>query len=166
MDIGEFKEKQKFNQVWLYCILVPIGGLCLWGLADRLIFTDKLDSVDILLLALCIVGLISVALFLITSLETEINKDGVYVQFRPFMIKRRQIPWTDIEDVEVKMFDAMADYGGAGIKYGRNGLGYIISGQFGLEIRTKDDNRILIGTNKREEIARLIKTFKHRISVA
>jgi hypothetical protein len=99
-------------------------------------------------------------------LETEINKDGVYVQFRPFMIKRRQIPWTDIEDVEVKMFDAMADYGGAGIKYGRNGLGYIISGQFGLEIRTKDDNRILIGTNKREEIARLIKTFKHRISVA
>jgi hypothetical protein len=52
----------------------------------------------------------------------------------------------------------LGEYGGWGIKYGLVGAGkaYSVSGMQGLQLYLKDGSRLLIGTQKSQEIQEII----------
>ena len=52
------------------------------------------------------------------------------------------------------------DYGGWGIKYGLKGLAYNISGNFGIQLELKSGSKILIGTQKPDEVKKLLDEIK------
>lgn len=91
-------------------------------------------------------------LFLVMSLNTTVNSKGVSVKFSPFDREWITYPWNTIKSCEVKTYDPVGDYGGWGM---RNGA-YNVSGDKGLLLKFTNGKRFLIGTQKPEEIKKIV----------
>jgi hypothetical protein len=50
----------------------------------------------------------------------------------------------------------LKEYGGWGIRMGRNNKAYNVSGNIGIQIIFNDESKLLIGTNEPEEIANVL----------
>ena len=59
---------------------------------------------------------------------------------------------SDIEKMEVITYRPIIDYGGWGVRFGRKGMAYNVSGNIGLLISRKNGKTILIGTQKPDEM--------------
>ena len=153
MDKILFYEKQRFSQWWLW-LLLGIIGIFIFKPIYAVIAENKEISTDqwigILILVLVIV------LFLLVSLETKIKEEGIYVKFFPFNPKFRFYPWFEIDKVLVRKYSPLMDYGGWGIRFGRNGTAYNIKGNIGLQLKFKNGNALLIGTQKPEELQKVL----------
>jgi hypothetical protein len=122
------------------------------------LFTDKPGSV----LAYIVPVLIMVGLpilFLQMRLITRITEEGIYVRFIPFHFKEQFYAWDSLESAQVRTYSPLREYGGWGIKYGFNGQGkvYNVSGNQGLQLVFKSGDKLLIGTQRPEEIQAAIR---------
>ncbi len=72
------------------------------------------------------------------------------MQFFPFFFKFRYFPFSELNNVFVKKYSPMMDYGGWGIRVGFFGKGtaYNISGNMGLQLIFNNSKKILIGTKQ------------------
>jgi hypothetical protein len=144
----EFKETQRFTQWWLWLIL--LGS---WGSMVFAIFMDPPQTLG----GQFVVGILAISLptlFWQIRLITQITTEGIYVRFIPFHFKSQFYSWDAIESAQVRTYNPLLEYGGWGIKYGFNGQGkvYNIAGNQGLQLVFKSGEKILIGTQKPEEI--------------
>jgi hypothetical protein len=73
------------------------------------------------------------------------------------------IPWSDIDQIYVREYSPLAEYGGWGIRYSRNGRAYNVRGNKGIQISKKNGKRILLGTQHPDEVA--IALRKHPLLV-
>ncbi|TPD73396.1 hypothetical protein [Flavobacterium microcysteis] len=157
-----FTERQRFKQWWLWLILLGINGLFLFGVFKQVIngqqFGDKPMSNTGLLIAAGLTILLMI-LFLNFRLDTLIKKDGIYVRFFPFHLKFKYFAWEKLTKSFVRHYSPIAEYGGWGLRYGflGNGKAYNVSGDKGLQIEFTDSKRLLIGTNKPEELTEVLK---------
>ncbi len=151
-----FKENQKFNQWWIWILLLGVNGLTGYGIIQQVIlgkpFGDHPGSNLGLLMVFGLI-LLTVLLFFSLNLETVITKDGVYVKFFPFHLKFRHYPWEEIHKLYVRKYNPIMEYGGWGIRgLGRN-KALNVSGNMGLQLELKEGRRLLIGTKKAEELS-------------
>ncbi len=95
-----------------------------------------------------------VALFLFANLKTEMTTAGISVRFFPFHLSAKHFSWDEISKAEVRRYDPLSEYGGWGIKgaFFSNGKAYNVSGNMGLQLEFNDGKRLLIGTQKPDEI--------------
>ena len=100
-----------------------------------------------------IVGII--ILFSFIRLKTTINEEGIAVQFFPFLLKTRFILWSQIGHLYIKDYNPIADYGGWGYRNGNEGKAYNTKGSVGLQVIFKDGSKLLIGTQKKDELSRI-----------
>lgn len=148
-----FKEKQKFTQWWLWLLLIGILGIVLFGIygsyqEDKLDFWAVFFSLGIFIPILI--------LFYLLRLLTLVKADGIYVRFYPFHRKWKFYAWKEIEEAKVVTYKPLLDYGGWGIRYGRKGKAYNVKGNQGLQIHFKSGKNLLIGTQKPEELEKVI----------
>lgn len=143
-----FTEIQKFRQWWVWAILLISCGIPLY-----IIFNDttkSLYSYDGLFTIIILVSVILVMWF--TKLETVITEKSIQVKYFPFVNKT-----FDIQDIA---FMKVIDYGfvgGWGIRlWTQYGTVYNISGSKGLHIQLKNGKRYVIGTQKPEELQKII----------
>jgi len=155
-----FIERQKFNQWWLWLILAGINGIFLFGLIKQLIFGQQFGNNPLSNagLALLFLGFLAFTfLFYKLGLYTKIDKQGIYFRFIPFHTAFRFYPWEKITGIQVTTYNPFKDYGGWGIRGGRKGIAYTVSGNTGIDIGLINDKKILIGTRKAEEVKEIIK---------
>ncbi len=152
-----FKEKQKFRQWWVWAIVITIGGLFLYRLYRQLILKIPLgeypsDTISFIIGAL--IPLTVIILFLIIRLETEITEEGIVYKFFPFHIKPRIARWEFIDKSYVRTYSPIFEYGGWGIRLGIFGYGRAlnISGDKGLQLVFSNGKKLLIGTQRPEEL--------------
>lgn len=152
-----FSERQKFKQWWLWLILFGINGLFLFGVFKQVIggqhFGNKPMSNTGLLIATGLTILLTL-LFINFHLDTQIKKDGIYVRFFPFHIKFKHYAWDGLTKSYVRQYSAITEYGGWGLRLGLLGKGtaYNVSGSKGLQLEFKTNKKLLIGTNKADEL--------------
>jgi hypothetical protein len=152
-----FAEKQQFKQWWLWLILVGVNSVFVAGFIKQIIrgqqFGYKSMSNVELTCALGTILLITI-MFLSIRLETFIKSDGIYVRFFPFHIKFKHYTWNTLTKSYVRQYSPIAEYGGWGIRLGLFGKGkaYNISGDKGLQLEFNNSQKLLIGTNKPEEL--------------
>jgi len=98
-------------------------------------------------------------MFINMRLETQIKKDGVYLKFFPFHLSFRRYTWDKISKSFVRQYNPIGEYGGWGIRFGFFGKGkaYSVSGNKGLQVEFSDTKRVLIGTNKPDELTETLK---------
>ena len=153
-----FSEKQKFNQWWLWLILLAINGVTILGVYNQLItgqpFGDKPMSNTGLLITAASIFVISI-LVLNMRLDTLIKKDGIYVKFFPFHWSFKKFPWEQISLSYIRKYSAITEYGGWGIRIGLFGKGkaWNVSGDKGLQLEFTNKKKLLIGTNQPEAVA-------------
>ncbi len=150
-----FYEAQKFTQWWLWTILIGIGVLPLYGIYFQLksgngFGNDPMDIFYLTLFSLLIYGII--ILFLVLELKTEIDVKEIRMRFVPFL--RKRISWNEIKSANV------IDYGfvgGWGIRLGtKYGTVYNTRGNKGLAIELKSGKKLVIGTQKEDELRRVV----------
>jgi hypothetical protein len=154
-----FSETQRFKQWWLWLLLIFSAVTPFFGLYHELQkpepFADAATSTGLVLALLVMVPL--VALFMLLRLETRITEGGIAVKLFPIHLKFRQYPWPEIEQIYVRQYSPITEFGGWGWRYGFGGKAYNVAGDQGIQIVFKSGKKLLIGTQKPEAAAEALK---------
>jgi len=158
-----FREKQRFNQIWLWLLMMTINGIFLYACFLQLIQNQKFGSNPMsnnMLIFTFIMIVVFTILLRILYLDTLIGENGIYVRFSPFQRKYKFFDWNAISKAYIRQYKPILEYGGWGIKYGKSGWAYNIQGNSGLQLELNDNTKILIGTQKMKEVKALLNRFK------
>lgn len=149
----QFRESQKFNQWWLWLLNivvflgVAIAGYNSWenggGLGAALVGPGAMALVMILLATI--------------ELRTVITEDGIEVKFWPF--GRRRIFKSEIKSARVRKYMPLKEYGGWGYRIGPKGKAFNMQGNHGLQLEFQDGEKLLIGTQRPEELQAFIEQY-------
>ena len=152
-----YRETQHFRQLWLWLPVLFISLLSIYGLIQQLFLGIPFGSnpaPDTVLVIIAVVFGLMLPVFLYkTNLTTEVHSDGLYIRFFPFHLSFHKIALEDIKGFEVRIYRPLRDYGGWGIRYGRQGKAYNVSGNRGVQLVLSDGKRLLIGSQKPEAFA-------------
>ena len=156
-----FKEEQRFRQVWLmvllgFSLLVPVSLIINEYIKDNTSMTTNE------FLGSLIVIIASVLLIFIFKLSTRIDEKGIHYQFFPFHFSMKTLLWSEITKAEVRTYDPIGEYGGWGLRYSFNkkkGNAVNVSGDIGIQLTLKNGKKLLIGTQKKEAVSRVLKTY-------
>ena len=169
-----FKEVQKFTQWYILIVeILNIGLTLLFGysvfkqIVLKQPFGDK-PAPDLLLIVSFIILLSLTILFFLLKLTTRIDEKGIHYKFFPFHFSLKTIPWDAISSAEVRKYNAISEYGGWGLKGGfpfnrKRGKAINVSGNVGIQLVLKNDKKLLIGTQKENDVKRVLETYKHKI---
>ncbi len=168
-----FEERQQFRQPWLWLL---VGGvfsavfvLLGWMAYKQLVLGHPVgnhpmgDTGLVLLVAgVTTFHLGILALFFHARLDVAVDGQAVRVRFRPFHRKERVFALATIVKVEAVTYRPIVDYGGWGIRRGRAGWAYNVSGNRGVRLAFEDGTALLIGSARPEELASAIAAVKRR----
>lgn len=136
-----FTEKQRFTQWWFWLIILLVVAFAFYYEESTL---ER------------VVALIIPLFLFILNLETEISQEGISVRFFPFHLKKKFFAWDEIAKAEVREYSPLLEYGGWGIRRGKSGVAYNVKGNIGLQLVLKNGKKILIGTQKAEELKQIL----------
>jgi len=160
MDVvanASFREVQYMRRwIWLValiCLVVIISA----GMSGM----NKPGMIASMRIPVFVAGL-STVLFLVSKLIVEVRDDGIYIKYSPFHMSYRKIPLSEIASVEARTYSPLREYGGWGCRgFGKN-IAYNVSGNRGVQLVLRDGKRLLIGSQKPEELADAILLAKGR----
>jgi len=148
-----FRESQSMRQWWLWAFVLGVQAI-----SFILVFREEGISTGILLWIIFPMFGINGLLYF-AKLVTEVREEGIYLRFIPFHFKWVKIDYTNIEQYESIKYNPMRDYGGWGIKWGREGKAYNISGNLGVKLMLNDGKRIMIGSQRPDQMVEAISKF-------
>jgi hypothetical protein len=162
-----FKELQQFRKRWFWAMLAPFSLflIILYGAGiNRQIFLgkpwgDRPVPDGVLVVVGVVVILIAIGLptlFYLMKLVTIVRTDGLFIRYVPFV--NRKIEFDNITRCEALTYRPIRDYGGWGIRGGKKGRAYNISGNRGVQVELSTGERLLIGSQRANELARAIKS--------
>jgi hypothetical protein len=163
-----FNEEQRFTQLWLHILLIVSFIVPLILIVKEFIDGDGKDQGTLVNLVIVISSMVLVyGLIFSLKLITRIDETGIQLKFIPFRFKNRVIRWEEIEKAYVRNYDAIREFGGWGMKGGvlwrkKRGIAYNVHGDIGLQLELKNGKKILIGTQKQEEMKRLLQTYNSK----
>ena len=157
-----FREVQRFG-LWLRLFSV-VSILFAVGIAGFGLATDgakepvaMVGSAGLILLLLATAGV-----FFVLRLETEVHTDSLYFRFFPIHIRYKKIGPEELSESYARRYRPIVEYGGWGIRWGfKGGRAYNISGNEGVQLVFKDGRRLLIGSQKADELAAAISAARH-----
>jgi hypothetical protein len=137
-----------------------------YGIFKQLVLGQAFGSRPLPDIALVIVGLFFILLLAVLTyifytmrLITEVHNDGLTLRFHP--LTHQIIPIGHIKKCAVRKYHPIREYGGWGIRYGRRGKAYTVSGTLGVQLELLQGKSILIGSQRPEELARAIQEKMH-----
>jgi len=161
-----YREEQRFA-LWLRWLIVLsmvwIVPLSIFPLTK---IPSEQSSPEVLPIILLIVAGVFVpiaiaALFWLLKLETEVRPDGLYIRYYPFHINFKKFTADDLSEYYARKYKPIREYGGWGIRYSfGKGKAYNVSGNKGVQLVFKSGKRLLIGSQRAEELEEAIRSIK------
>jgi hypothetical protein len=154
-----YHEVQHFRQWWLWVLIVAPAAGAWWPfiaqvIGGRPVGQNPAPDWAIWLIWLFI-GLGLPVVFSFVALVIEVFADRILIRYRPFY--RRAIPVAEVERVEARTYNALKEYGGWGIKgWSKTKIAYNVSGDRGVDLTLTDDRRVLLGSQRADELAAAI----------
>lgn len=148
-----FTERQRFTQwwVWLIILATPILIFLIPSIASIKPYDTEGILINIVIIAAIIL------LFLSVRLNISISDAGIRYRFFPFHLHERSIPWTDIDRAYIRKYEPITEYGGWGIRVLFGSGAYNIKGNMGLQLELTNGKKILLGTQRSEEIESVLR---------
>ena len=152
-----YREVQQFRQPLLWLVVLAVVGVSIYGAVQQLgmgqpFGTNPAPDAGMIGVVL-IFGFGFPLLFYVANLTTEVRGDGLYFRFFPFHWSFHKIPFEELEAYEVRTYRPLRDYGGWGIRYGRMGKAYNVSGNQGVQFGLTNGDRLMIGSQRPHEFA-------------
>jgi len=156
-----FHEEQRFTQWWVWLIIL-VGIAPAWYIWwKQVVLREASGSDPTSEWTACIVWLgagVLLPVFLASMrLVTQVRHDGIYLRFIPFHWRWVRIEPERIKGVQARTYNPLLEYGGWGIRYGARGKAYTISGNRGVELEFANGRTLLIGSQRAEELASVIR---------
>lgn len=97
-------------------------------------------------------------LFIFMKFIVEVRDDGIYYRYLPFINKPKAIKKSEINKYEIRNFRPVTEYGGHGIRAnkGKYGKAFSVSGKTGLQLYLNDGTKLLLGTQRPEQLLRAV----------
>jgi hypothetical protein len=152
-----FHEVQKLRQWHIRIVLALPPAALLFITIRQVVFhhpwgAHPISNGDLIFLTIL---LAAVYLRLITvRMVTDIDAGELAIGLRGLW-RRRRIPLSAIRSAKSAEYNPL-DYGGYGIKSGPLGLAYIADGNRAVQVELNDGRKLLIGSQRAEELARAI----------
>ncbi len=159
-----FREVQKFAS-WLHWVVAPSMAVAvvfgMFALRQESLQPPPRTTQIVALIILGILLPIAIAvLFSLLKLETEVRTNGLYVRFFPFHINFKTFTAEDLSEHYARTYRPILEYGGWGIRCGwRGGRAYNVSGNQGVQLVLKDGKRLLIGSQRADELAEALSSL-------
>lgn len=157
-----FIEEQPFDRKIFIAVPIILFLICFYGIFQQQILkipfgNNPVSSTTLVLLSFIPIGL----MFLMqkTEMITKIYTDGISVRIKPFFLKEKYLSFDEIERMYAGNYKPIRDYGGWGIRWGKNGKAYNMGGNMGFHIIMKTGKKILIGSKRPLEMERIIKKY-------
>ena len=159
-----FREVQRFTQIWvMFLVAIPVV-IAWYGAIQQLIlhkpFGNNPASDPFMIVIWIVFGFLFPIFFLSVKFVTEIKKDGIYILFFPFHLKFRTMPFPSIQSYFARDYSPFKDYGGYGIRYGKQGRAYNVKGKRGVQLNLMSGSKIMIGSQKADELVEAINRAK------
>jgi len=152
-----FYEEQRFTQWWLWFVWIVLFGIAIGNFFELsfsvahfiavgsvVLETENLIPIIILILVL--------VLFRMLTLKTAITSDSIHIHYFPLFSKKWK--WEAIQTAEVITYGFV----GYGIRISfKYGMVYNVKGNKGLALHLKNGQKLVIGTQKPEELAQLFR---------
>lgn len=153
VDEKIFYEIQQFRQIWIWLIILIIVIV---------LYIPIISGVLNIFLSIIffLFGFGFIWLFYSMKLVTEVKEAGIQITFTPFT--NFIIPFNEIKNLEIREYRPILEYGGWGIRFNRTGKAYTVSGKIGLQVELFNGKKILIGTEKSND---LLKSLDNLIKV-
>jgi len=158
--VGEiyFSEIQRFQSLVMWGLLVFLTAAMFYlsiriAKLKRLVVAIVLSLATLVLLALDVICIIS-------RMDTVIGANGILVVYKPFLSDSVFIPWTEVDSGYIRKYKPLREYGGWGVRNGKAGKAYNISGKDGLQLILKDGTKLLLGTHHPDQVEKAITTAK------
>lgn len=167
-----FSEVQRFS-VFLIAPLVILFLVGI-GFAGHMVFRPIIESDEswpVWALAVSIAGIainVLVTLVLVFArLQTRLDTTGLYLRFFPFHWSYKKIDFDSIATVYARIYRPLGEFGGWGIRWGSGGKAYNVSGNRGVQLLLKNGKKILIGSQRPDELAATLQEtmFHARLSM-
>lgn len=152
-----FNETQRFTQWWLWLLLIAIGLFHFYLIYEGLDNDERGSSFPVLVV---LSTFSAIVLFVILRLDTKVDAEGVHYRFFPFQLNYKLKKWDEIEKANVRQYKPIYEYGGWGIRGWGKDKARNVSGNMGLQLELKNGDKLLIGTQKGEEIEKVVKGFR------
>ena len=166
-----FEETQRFDQKWLLVLMLPLIGFSLWFViasgyvqfvqgrpfGDKPLSDGGLILADLLFLFCGI--MVPVGVWCI-KLVVRVNGTNLIILFSP--LTSRTIPLAEIATVEARDYRPVGEFGGWGLKYSirQRRTAYNVKGSRGVFIDLASGKKILIGSQRADDLAAAIKRAK------
>ena len=138
-----------------------INLLIFYGFIQQIVFdkpygTQPTSDLGITLVLLLMT--VTTMLLLSIRLDTEVDKDGIKYRYFPFHLTTKAISWDDVSKAYIRKYNPIMEYGGWGIRWGTYGKGnaYNVAGNMGLQLVLKNGKKLLLGTQKADDLDRVI----------
>ncbi len=155
-----FKEEQSFVGTWMWYLVIGIAIVSVGGTIIGLVHTTDTEGIIGLVIAALVTGGI-IILFFTSRLYISIDHNRLYYRYPPFVNTEKVITRDDVKEIYVRQYKPIWEYGGWGYRFRmRSGRALNVAGNTGLQLVTKNDKRILLGTQKPEEMERAVRRLK------
>lgn len=151
-----YQEEQRFRQWWVWAVVAVVCGLAWWAMVQQVIlrhpFGDKPMS-DWGVVAFWLIMGLGLPLFMWGIRLTTVVLPGKLI-IRYWPLTKRIIRLRDIQEAQVRTYRPLKEYGGWGIKgWSRHNMAYNMAGDRGVQLVLRDGRRILVGSQRPEELA-------------
>ncbi|WP_370089869.1 hypothetical protein [Ekhidna sp.] len=155
-----FKEEQSFVGTWMWYLVIGISLVSVGGTALAVFYRQDTEGIVGLIIAAIVTGGL-VMLFIFSKLHISIDQENLYYRYPPFVNKEKKITKDDVKEIYIRQYSPIMEYGGWGYRISiRNGKALNVVGNTGLQLVTKNDKRILLGTQKSDELERAVRRLK------
>lgn len=160
-----YREDQHFRQWWLWVIVAGVAAAAWWGFIQQILigrqFGDNPAPDWGVWLLWVVIGVGLPLVFARVKLVLEVTQQEVLIRFSP--LSTRVIRLDEIDRLEVRRYSAIREYGGWGIKgWSRSKTAYNVSGDRGVDLTLRDGRRVLLGSQRADELARTIEAQRGR----
>lgn len=150
------KETQRFTENWVIYLVALIP------LVTRMWFKDEFEIISIEGLILIIIGALAIIVGWFIRLDSEFSEEGIIYRLFPLQLKERNITWDEVQEVHIRKYSPILEYGGWGLRgFDNRNKAVNISGNIGVQLQLKNGNRLLIGTQLQDKVRELLLTKVH-----
>jgi hypothetical protein len=148
-----FREEQRFQWFWTAAMLVPaiIIGYGLY----RQVWLGRPVGPGILLWPAFAVAVVVAVWISQMKLVSEVRDDVLSIRFLRLW-PDRVVPWNQVARAEVFTYRPIRDYGGWGVRWSARGTVFHARGNRGVRMELVSGERVLVGSQRPEELARAI----------
>ena len=161
-----FMETQRFKQVWLWVLILPISALLVaffgYVMVSQLILghpvgARPMPDAVLVIFGICFIllGICMPCMFYGMKLITRIEPDHIRLDFIP--VRSLTIPFRDVVSCSACTYSPVIQYLGWGVRWTPwSGWAYSTSGNKGVKLELADGSSVLIGSSEAAELAGII----------